>query len=112
MFISEVIGNIGSDAVVRDISGKKFVSFNVAHTVKGRDQYGNSTESTVWISCLWYGDGGGLLQYLKRGAKVFVRGRTSIKLFTRRDGSVDAGVNIDATEIQLCDKKREEDLPE
>jgi len=112
MFISEVIGNIGSDAVVRDISGKKFVSFSVAHTTRSRDQYGNTTESTLWVSCLWYGDGGGLFQYLKRGAKVFVRGRTTIKPFTRRDGSFDVGVNLDVSEIQLCDMKRDNDLPE
>ena len=32
MFQCEVIGNIGNDAEIKDFSGKKYVSFNVAHS--------------------------------------------------------------------------------
>lgn len=30
----EVIGHIGSDAVLKDFNGKKYIAFNVAHSEK------------------------------------------------------------------------------
>lgn len=108
MFVSEIIGNLGSDAVIKDFGGKKYVSMNVAHSTSKKNQDGTRTESTQWISALWYGEGGNLLQYLKRGVKVFVRGRTYVKTFQRQDGTWDSGVNIDVTEIQLCGSKNDQ----
>lgn len=70
----EVIGNIGADAEIKEFNGKKYVSFNVAHSERRKDANGTTVESTTWVSVLSFGDGGGLTQYLKRGAKVFVRG--------------------------------------
>lgn len=102
MFVSEIIGNIGNDASIVDIKGKKYVSFSVAHTIKRTAEDGTPSEMTQWISCLMYGEGGKMFQYLKRGTKVFVRGRTSVKVFQRRTGEYDAGINVDVTELQLC----------
>ena len=75
----EVIGNIGTDAEIKEFSGKKYVAFNVAHSERRKDANGTTIESTTWVSVLWYGDGGGLTAYLKKGCKVFVRGRMSLK---------------------------------
>lgn len=75
MLVAEVIGNLGSDALIKDFSGRKYVSMSVAHSVFSKDQNGNRQESTVWVSVLWYGEGGGIFPYLKKGSKVFVRGR-------------------------------------
>lgn len=71
----EIIGNLGNDAEIKEFNGKKYVSMNVAHSEKKRDSNGSVLETTIWVSVLWYGDGGNLTQYLKRGCKVFVRGR-------------------------------------
>lgn len=107
MLVSEIIGNLGADAEIKDFSGKKYVSFNVAHSEYGKDQAGNKTESTVWISVLWYGDGGGLLQYLKKGNKVFVRGRQRVKTYTDKNGNAQVAININASEVILCGSKSE-----
>ncbi len=107
MLVSEIIGNLGSDAEIRDFNGKNHVSFSVAHSEYGKDQYGNRTEQTVWISVLWYGDGGGLFQYLKKGAKVFVRGRQRVKLYSDRNGNTQVAININANEVVLCGSKSE-----
>lgn len=108
MFVSEIIGNLGSDAIVKDFGGKKYVSMNIAHSSMKKNQDGTRTEQTTWISALWYGEGGNLLQYLKRGTKVFVRGRTYVKTFQRNDGTWDSGINLDVTEIQLCGSKNDQ----
>lgn len=107
MFVSEIIGNLGADAEIKDFSGKKYVSFNVAHSEYGKDQQGNRTEQTVWISVLWYGDGGGLLQYLKKGTKVFVRGRQRLKLYADKNGNAQVAINVNANEVVLCGSKAE-----
>lgn len=69
MLKAEIIGTIGSDAEIKDFSGKKYVSLSVACNDYAKDQQGNRTETTTWVSVLWYGDGGGLLSYLKKGRK-------------------------------------------
>ena len=101
----EVIGNIGADAEIKEFGGKKYVSFNVAHSERRKDANGTTVESTTWVSVLWYGDGGGLTPHLKRGAKVFVRGRMALKQYQDKNGHWQTSVNCNASEIQLCDIK-------
>lgn len=108
MLQCEVIGNIGSDAEIKEFSGKKYVSFNVAHSEKRKDANGTTVESTTWVSVLWYGDGGGLTQYLKRGCKVFVRGRLSVKSYQDKNGKTQVAVNVNANEVNLCGLKGEQ----
>jgi single stranded DNA-binding protein len=97
MLKAEIIGNLGHDATTRQINGKDYVCFDVAH---GERQ--NGERRTVWISILWAGNGGNLLQYLRKGATVFVRGDFSAKLYTNRDGNVNISQSIMAREVQMC----------
>ena len=55
MLQCEIIGNIGNDAEIKDFGGKKYVSFNVAHSERKKDANG-FTQITTWISVLWYGE--------------------------------------------------------
>lgn len=107
MLKAEIIGNIGADAEVKEFNGKKYVSFSVAHTEYQKDEQGNRTDQTTWVSVLWYGEGGGLLPYLKRGVKVFVRGNLKVKMYTDRNGNQQAAINVSASEVQLCGVKGE-----
>lgn len=77
----EFIGNLGADARVEEYNGRKFVSFNVADTQKFTKVDGTKVEKTDWVSCTIQGDGGGLLPYLVKGKKVFVRGTLSTRIF-------------------------------
>lgn len=104
----EVIGNIGTDAEIKEFSGKKYVAFNVAHSEKRKDANGTTIESTTWVSVLWYGDGGGLTAYLKKGCKVFVRGRMSLKQYQDKNNHWQVAVNCNASEVQLCGLKGEQ----
>ena len=40
MLQCEVIGNLGNDAEIKYFSGKKYVSFSVAHSEVSKDQQG------------------------------------------------------------------------
>ena len=66
----EIIGNLGADAQVMTSNGKPFVSFNVAHTERWQGEDGVKHEQTQWVSGALNGDGGNLLQYLKKGTTV------------------------------------------
>ena len=98
MLTAEVIGNLGRDAQTKQISDRSYVSFDVAH-----EQRNGENRETVWVSVLWYGNGGNLVQYLKRGAKVFVRGRLVPSIYTGRDGEARLSLSLMATEVHMCE---------
>lgn len=99
-----VIGNLGNDAELRAREdGSKFVTFKVADTSKWTDLKGVVHESTQWISCVLNGDGGKLLQYLKRGVKVYVDGRPSYRVYSsEKERAVKCGVDIAVSSVELC----------
>lgn len=74
MLKAEIIGNLGHDATTRQINGKDYVCFDVAH---GERQNGEKRT-------------------------VFVRGDFSAKLYTNRDGNVNISQSIMAREVQMC----------
>ena len=96
----EIIGNIGNDAQVKDFNGKKYISFNVAHSEKFTTKQGVETERTTWVSVLRTGESG-LVQYLKKGTPVFVRGDLSFKQYQNQHHNSQTGVNCLSREIQL-----------
>ena len=100
----EVIGNLGKDAEVKEFSGKKYTCFSVAHTENVRAQKPGEppVQRTTWLSVYWYGDGGSTFQYLKKGAKVFVRGTMRNSLYTDRTGQTRVDINVNAREVYLC----------
>lgn len=105
----QVIGNIGSDAVVKENNGKKFVTFNVAHTDKYTDEQGVKHEKTTWVSCLWNGDGGRVFPYLTKGACVFAQGPAELRVFdSAKDHCKKAGVSIRIQHLELVGGKKEE----
>lgn len=99
----EVIGNLGNDAEIKEFGGKKYVSMNVAHSEKRKD----GGDTTIWVSVLWYGEGGNLLQYLKKGTKVFLRGRLAPKAYLDKNNQPQCSVNMYANEVNLCGGKSE-----
>ena len=71
MFKSEIIGNLGADAEIKDNNGRKSISFRMAHSEKYRDSNGQLTECTIWISVFKPAhDNDNLCQYLTKGTRV------------------------------------------
>lgn len=103
----DIIGNLGGDAEIKEFGGKKYVSFSVAHTEYQKDEQGDRTDQTTWVSVLWHGEGGAMLQYLKKGTKVFVRGNLKVKTYTDKNGEQQVAINVNATEVQLCGARGE-----
>lgn len=106
----EVIGNLGADAEIKEVNGRKFVSFRVAHTDKWVDSQTQQAQvTTQWVSCAINGDGGKLVPYLKKGTKVFVRGSVAFGTFnSAKSHQVECAVNLSVWEIELCGSKKDE----
>lgn len=103
MLKCELIGNLGADCEVKESNGSKFVTMRVAHSEKFKQADGREVETTMWIDVTWSKTDSVLLNYLKAGTKVFVRGYLSTRVYSsKKDRQMKAGVSIAATEIELC----------
>lgn len=103
MFKVEIIGNIGADAEIREANGSKFVSFRVAHSDKWTTKAGESKESTIWVDVTMNNHESKVVQFLKAGTKVFVRGNGSLRVYSSpKDKCMKAGLQISALEVELC----------
>ena len=92
-------------------NGKPFVSFNVAHTERWQGEDGVKHEQTQWVSCALNGDGGNLLQYLKKGTTVYAIGRVSTRVFSsEKERRMVAGLNLSINHIELVGG-RADDIP-
>lgn len=92
----EIIGNLGSDATVKDINGKSYISFNVAHS-NGKDA------PSTWVQVL-AGEflAKKILQYLKKGSSVFVRGNLQVSTYEAKNGGgTKVSLSVFANELQL-----------
>lgn len=103
----EVIGNLGNDAEIKEFGGTKYVSMNVAHSERRKD----GANATVWVGVLWHGEGGNLLQYLKKGTKIFARGRFVPKIYTDQQGQPQYAVNMYASEVTFCGSRNDTAAP-
>lgn len=95
-----IIGHVGNDAVVKDFNGKKYIAFNIAHSEKYTDRNGQPVEKTTWVSCLKPGESN-VVNYIKKGTALFVRGDLSVKAYTNQQGQMAAGINCLVRNLQL-----------
>lgn len=104
----EIIGNLGADAEQKMANGKSYLSFRVAETRKFADKVtGEIVSNTTWVSCSMDGEHANLLQYLKKGQRVFIRGNMEVRLYvSSKDGQRHAGISVYVKELELCGSNR------
>lgn len=111
MFNVTIIGNLGADAQVINSNGKEYIQFRVAHTDKLKKADGSVQETTVWASCFLTGHSN-LLQYLKRGTKVYCTGNARLDVYSSaKTHRMEAGLTINVIQLELCGGKQEEEFP-
>lgn len=107
----QVIGNIGGDARVNDVNGRKSVNFSVAHNKKYKDAQGVEIESTFWISCSYWKNEGQSIEvakYLVSGTKVFVEGIPEAKMYKNKSGQMAVSINCTVTNLELLSAKKDQ----
>jgi len=106
----EVIGNIGQDANIQEVSGQKVINFSVAHNEKYLNAEGTKVEKTTWINCsLWKKDGNvSLAPYLKSGTKVFVSGHPQTRAYKDQNGVDKCELKMNVQRVELLGGNSEE----
>ncbi|MBQ6127742.1 single-stranded DNA-binding protein [Candidatus Saccharibacteria bacterium] len=99
----ELIGNLGADVEIKESNGSKFATFRVANTERFKAQNGEDKSVTNWVDCTFNNLESKVLEYLKAGVKVFVRGSASLRVYSsKKDRCMKAGLQIAVSEIELC----------
>lgn len=99
----EIIGNLAQDAVVKNSNGSSFISMRVAHSEKRAGRSGEKIEVTTWCGVSANSERyQSVLPYLLKGKRIYVRGNVSFNTYQDGHGVWQAGINIFASEIELC----------
>ncbi len=104
-----IIGNLGKDAILREVQGKHVISFSVAHTEKYKDSTGTQKEKTVWVECSYWSERVNLIPYLKKGHLVYLEGQPNIDVYDNKDGEKVPSIKLRVTQVQLLNNKIMED---
>ena len=104
----EIIGNLGSDAIVRDVNNSKAIGFSVAHSEKYKNAQGVEVENTTWVNCtIWkYQDQSvEIAKYLKKGTMVAIEGTPSVRGYKTQQGQIGANMECRVNFIKLLSSK-------
>ena len=109
----QLIGNLGKDPETRYTpSGKKACSFSLAVNHRWKSSEGEIKESTNWFNVEAWGRLGEICQeYLNKGRLVYVEGRLQSDRY-EQDGEVRYFTKVVASNVQILDRKREDELVE
>lgn len=84
-----MIGNLGSDAVIKEFPDKKVINFSLAHNERRVDEDGVVTEKTTWVNCsMWrkLNQSTEVAKYLTKGQQVYVEGLPSVTIYRDSTG--------------------------
>lgn len=113
-----LVGNLGADPEIRSTaSNTKVAQFSLATSRQWTAANGEKQERTEWHRCLAWdmpGKGKGLAsiveQYVRKGDKLYVKGRIEYRQFTDRDNQTRYVTEVNVQEILMlgsADKNRE-----
>jgi single-strand DNA-binding protein len=99
-----ITGNLGADAVVRAVTeSRDVINMNVAVTEKWKDAAGTPQQQTTWYNCSYFRPKGQTVvaQYLKKGGRVMIVGKPSAHVFTDKQGTTHAQIDVNVNELEL-----------
>lgn len=103
-----VMGNLGQDPVLAYMSnGDAALNISVATTEKWTDkQTGEVKENTEWHKVLLYRKTAEIVaKYMKKGDKIWVRGKVRSRVYTDRDGAERIAYELIGNEMKMIQTK-------
>ena len=100
--VLSIIGNLGRDAAKQKIGDKEAIVFSIAENRKTKDG-----DKTTWVSVISY-NVNKVLDYLKKGTKVFVCGDFILDKYTDKDGVRVMQPKVIAYNLQLLGSSNEQ----
>lgn len=106
VFETRLIGNIGKDAVVKNMDrGILAINFPVAHNKNWKDKKTNiSKTKTTWVNCtIWKKEGNNLkiIDFLKKGSLVEVVGEPIAKAYNHEETGIRTEIRLNVSSINI-----------
>ncbi|WP_295122334.1 single-stranded DNA-binding protein [uncultured Chitinophaga sp.] len=96
----QMIGHLGQNAVLKEVSGKSVLNFSVAYNERFKDALGKPCERTIWADCaLWNQPNVG--PYLTQGVQVYIEGNPRVEAYIAKDGSAGAALRVLVNKLSL-----------
>jgi single-strand DNA-binding protein len=102
-----IIGNIGTDATIKEFNGRQFGSFTVGVNSSYKKDDGTKVERTNWYNVLTRETN--RVQWLKKGAKVYVEGRLSTSIYRDKEGNNRISLDLAGSFIEIVSFAKTED---
>ena len=105
--LCQFIGRLGKDPeTTYTQSGKAVSKFSMAVSEKWNDSAGQKKESATWVPVVAFGKLGELVgQYLKKGNKVYLSGRLSVRKWQDKSGQDRYTTEIIAEHIPMLEAR-------
>jgi len=104
----EIIGHIGQDAEVKDLTNNQVINFSVAvsesYTNKSN---GEKVINTTWFECAKWGNNTQIAQYLKKGQQVYISGSPTARSWQKETGELVSVLGINVLNLELLGGKKE-----
>jgi single-strand DNA-binding protein len=105
----QVIGNLGRDALVKEVNGRSVISFTVAHSERYKDSQGVQKEKTTWVDCSYWTDKTAVAPYLTKGTTVYVEGTPEADAYMNKENQPTSVLRMRVQSIQLVGGKNTSD---
>ena len=99
----QVIGRLGRDAEIKQISDKTVINFSIATDVG----YGDKKQ-TLWLECSRWTEQVGVVPFLKKGQQVYVDGEPSLRTYKDKEGNDKTSLTLRVNEITLVGGKSDD----
>ena len=95
-------GNLGRAPELREVNGQPVASFSVGART-GKDQ-------TTWLNCSVFGKRAEtILEYYKKGSKVVVTGRGSLRSYQGKDGQQKTTLDLVVSDFTLPERQKQQE---
>jgi len=107
-----LIGNLGKDAEVKDVTGGRLAQFPIATTERYTTASGEKKESTEWHNIVLWGKGVDAIgRFLVKGKQVCVRGSIKTRSWETESGEKRYRTEIKAHRVELLGSNSEPAAP-
>lgn len=106
-----LMGHVSKDPEMKELeSGAKVVRFGIATNHKWKDKKTGEVKERVNFHTVvgWNGLGQVMSNYLKKGDRVYIEGRTDHRSYDGKDGQTHYAVDVVANNMVMLSKKAEE----
>lgn len=100
-------GNLGGDATLEEVNGKRKVSFSVAVNENEKEGDGTKVKLTNWVKV--YGYGKYDVEKLKKGTRILLTGEPSFKSYENKEGEEIFGATITLDKYRVLYKRKEDE---